>query len=128
MCVVFESCPVPGTDAFSWGHDWKGVSKDKERKVPASFEFTQTKDVQVSSFGTLVGGVAAPVLRQFWKERQKSIIYNAVRDAVAAESEFRIGRYLSRCNQSCLVSYLGGAKSFRQVKGVHVDLCREETC
>ena len=52
MCVVFESCPIPETDAFSWGHDWKGVSKDKEREVPASFEFTQTKDVQLSSFGT----------------------------------------------------------------------------
>ena len=90
MCVVFESCPVPEADAFLWVMVGKVCQKTKKGKFLLLFEFTHAKDVQVSSFGTLVGGVAALVLRQFWKERQQSIIYNDVRDAVVAVSEFEV--------------------------------------
>ena len=47
-------------------------------------------DFQVSSSGTLAGSFAALVLRQFWKERQKSVIHNDVRHAVVAASELEV--------------------------------------
>ena len=129
MCVVFESCPVPEADAFSWCHVWNGVSKDKEREVLASFEFTQTKDVQVSSFGTLA------LLRQFWKERQKSIIYNDVRDAVVAESEFALEGSFADASSRVRSGIWEAPKVqqkhhpvFREGKSGHVDLCRKGTC
>ena len=55
-----------GIDAFSWGRGCKGMSKNKEREVFASFSSTLTHVVLVASYGILAGSLLAPVQRVFW--------------------------------------------------------------
>ena len=83
---AMSSISGPGINAFSWGRGCKGMLKNKEREVFASFSSTVTH-VQVTSYGTLAENFWAPVLRQLWTERHKPIINrNDVRSAVVVET------------------------------------------
>ena len=80
---AMSSISGPGINAFSWGRGCKGMLKNKEREVFASFSSTVTHVVQVTSYGTLAETFWAPVLRHLWTERHKFFINcNDVRDAV----------------------------------------------
>ena len=63
---AMSSISGPGINAFSWGRGCKGMLKNKEREVFASFSSTVTHVVQVTSYGTLggdfLGACAAPPL------------------------------------------------------------------
>ena len=50
---AMSSISRPGINAFSWGRGCKGMLKNKEREVFASFSSTVTQVVQVTSYGTL---------------------------------------------------------------------------
>ena len=141
MCVVFESCPVPETDAFSSGHDWKGVSKDKEREVPASFEFTQTKDVPVSSFGTLLGALRRLCCASSGRRDRSpsSTKTSGMQSLLSLSSRSKQQPHWKEGTvadaSSCVRSGTWEAPNvqpgkhrpvFRQGKRGHVDLCREE--
>ena len=79
---VIWASPAFGSGMVPAGHFCKGTLKGEESaKAPVSL-VSWKDDFQVSSSGTLAGIFAAPVLRQFWKERHKSIINNDVRSAV----------------------------------------------
>ena len=85
--LAMSSISGPGINAFSWGRGCKGMLKNKEREVFASFSSTVTHGVQVTSYGTLAENFWAPVPRHLWKERHQFFINcNDVRDAVV-ESE-----------------------------------------
>ena len=84
---AMSSISGPGINAFSWGPGCKGMLKNKEREVFASFSSTVTHVVQVTSYGTLAEIFWAPVLRHLWMERDKPIINrNDDRSAVVVES------------------------------------------
>ena len=84
---AMSSISGPGIIAFSWGRGCKGMLKNKEREVFASFSSTVTQVVQVTSRRILAGIFLALVLRQLWTERHQPIINrNDVRSSVVVET------------------------------------------
>ena len=62
---------------------------EESTEIPVSL-VSGKDEFQVSASGTLERDFVAPVLRQFWKERHQSIIYNYVRDAVVEFPELQL--------------------------------------
>ena len=70
-------------------HVRKGKLAKDESEETVSLSSSGPGDFQVTSCGILAGFLFAPGEREFWKERQKSIveIHNDVRSAVVDEVE-----------------------------------------
>ena len=68
----------------------KVCQKTKKGKFLLLLSLLRPKTFKFLRLGCWWEGVAAPVLRRFGKEREKFIIYNDLRDAVVAESEFDV--------------------------------------
>ena len=115
---AMSSISGPAINAFSWGRGCKGMLKNKEREVFASFSSTVTQVVQVTSCGTLAGNFLAPVLRQLWTERHKPIINrNDVRDAVV-ESEL-VAKAAAALQGTCSSVHSGPWEAQHKVQPVH---------
>ena len=87
----FKSPGLLVSGVCSWkrpaGQFCKGTLKDEESTALHVSLVSPKVYFKVSSFGTLVLPLLAPVLRKFWKERDQPIINcNDVRNAVVAET------------------------------------------
>ena len=89
----------------------KGTLKGEESTELFVSLVSSRDEFQVSSSGHPgVGTLWAPVLRQFWKERHHSIIYNDVRDAVVEFPELLFQAAAAIWYQQFLVRKTGSSK------------------